>query len=311
MLVAGCVTGGMVMCHSVNRRTEAVEPPAKVRTFTMPTIPASITAASDRANYLAAHYWDHFDFADTVYVHLPEVTEQAFVNYLSILPYTSGPAVTEASVRQVLAKAEQEDSGRMYGFFLEMFAKYLYDPNSLFRDDELYIPVAQYLLADVRSSEAEKMRMKYTLEGLLKNRTGTVAADFAYVLPDGRRRHLHDVKADYTLLMFYNPDCHACGEVIASIKQSAVLGKLHADGKLAILLFYPDEDIEIWKAHRADIPADWINGYDRHAKVKEEEIYDLRAIPSLYLLGRNKTVLLKDVNFDRVENYFTLPPHAK
>ncbi|MDR1102630.1 MAG: DUF5106 domain-containing protein, partial [Tannerella sp.] len=260
ILIAGCVTGGMVMCHSANRRTETAEPPAKVRTFTMPEIPVSITAVSDRADYLATHYWGLFDFADTVYVHLPEVTEQAFVDYLNILPYTSGPAVREASIRQTLAKAEQEESGRMYGFFLEMFAKYLYDPNSLFRDDELYIPAVQYLLADRRSDETEKMRMKYTLEGMLKNRTGTVAADFAYVLPDGRQRRLHDIRADYTLLMFYNPDCHACGEVIASIRQSSVVGRLHADGKLAILLFYPDEDIEIWKAHRADIPEGWING---------------------------------------------------
>jgi hypothetical protein len=277
----------------------------KLRTFTMPSVPASIATVSGRADYLAAHYWDHFDFTDTVYVHLPEVTEQAFVDYLSILPYASGPAVTAQSVGQLLAEAEQEASGRMYGFFLEMFDKYLHDPNSPLRDDELYIPVARYLIADTRSGETEKRRMRYTLEGLLKNRPGTVAANFTYVLPDGRQRRLHDLKADCTLLMFYNPDCHACGEIIASIRQSSVIGKLHADGTLAILLFYPDEDLEIWKAHRDDIPGDWLNGYDRHGKVKSSEIYDLRAIPSLYLLDRDKTVLLKDVNFDRLEEFLT------
>jgi hypothetical protein len=293
----------MFMCHSANRQAETTDAPAKVRTFTAPSIPVSITAVSDRADYLATHYWDHFDFADTAYIHLPEVTEQAFVDYLSILPYTSGPAVRGPSIRQLLAKAEQEESGRMYVFFLELLDKYLHEPNSPSRDDELYIPVAQYLIADRRSDEAAKIRMKSTLEGLLKNRPGTVAADFAYVLPDGRQGRLHGIKADGTLLMFYNPDCHACGEIIASIRQSSVIRKLHMEGTLAILLFYPDEDIEIWKAHWADIPKDWINGYDRDTKVKDSEIYDLRAIPSLYLLGRDKTVLLKDVNFDRLENF--------
>jgi hypothetical protein len=293
----------MVMCHSANRQTGTTGTPEKVRAFTMPTIPTSIVDVSDRADYLVTHYWDLFDFADTAYVHLPEITEQAFVEYLSILPYVSDPAVREHSVRQLLAKTGQEESGRIYGYFLEMFAKYLYDPNSPFRDDELYLPVAQYVIADTRSGEVERIRMRTTLEGLLKNRIGTVAADFAYVLPDGRWGNLYGVKADYTLLMFYNPDCHACGEIIASIKQSSVIGKLHAGGTLAILLFYPDEDIEIWKAHRADIPKGWINGYDRHTKVKDSGIYDLRAIPTLYLLGRDKTVLLKDVNFDKVENF--------
>jgi hypothetical protein len=291
------------MCHSVNRQTEASDTPEKAPTFTMPSIPVSIVANSDRADYLVTHYWDHFDFADTAYIHLPEVTEQAFVDYLDVMPYVSGPAVREQSVRQLLAKAEQEESGRMYGYFLEMFAKYLYDPNSPFRDDELYIPVAQYVIADKRSDEAEKIRMRIALEGLLKNRVGTVAADFAYMLPNGRLGRLYGVKADYTLLMFYNPDCHTCGEIITSIKQSSVIGKLHADGTLAILLFYPDEDIEIWKAHRDDIPKNWINGYDRQSRVKDSGIYDLRAIPTLYLLGRDKTVLLKDVNFDKIENF--------
>ncbi|MDR1455349.1 MAG: DUF5106 domain-containing protein [Tannerella sp.] len=304
-LLVGCMAGGALMCHSVNCQTATAGMPAKVRTFTMPAVPPEIVSVSERADYLAAHYWDLFDFADTAYIHLPEVTEQAFVDYLSILPYASGPAAREQSVRQLLAGAEGEESGRMYGFFLEILAKYLHEPNSPFRDDELYIPVAHYLIADAHSGEAEKIRMRYTLKGLLKNRPGTVAADFAYVLPDGRQGRLHDIAADCTLLMFYNPDCHACGEIIASIRQSSAIRRLTADGKLAILLFYPDEDVEIWKAHWADIPKDWINGYDRQLKVKNSEIYDLRAIPSLYLLGRDKTVLLKDVNFDRLERFLT------
>jgi hypothetical protein len=303
LLFAGWLTGGMIMCHSASRQTEATDTPEKVHTFTLPSIPVSIAASSDRADYLVTHYWDHFDFTDTAYLHLPDVTEQAFVDYLDVLPYVSSPAVTEQSVRQLLAKAEQEESGRMYGYFLELLAKYLYEPNSPFRDDERYIPVVHYVIADTRSDEAEKIRMRTALEGLMKNRPGSVAADFAYVLPGGRQGRLHGVKADCTLLMFYNPDCHACAEIIASIRQSSVIGRLHGNGTLAILLFYPDEDLEIWQAHRADIPPNWINGYDRQTRVKDSGIYDLRAIPTLYLLGRDKTVLLKDVNFDRIEHF--------
>jgi hypothetical protein len=37
--------------------------------------------------------------------------------------------------------------------------------------------------------------------------------------------------------------------------------------------------------------------------VKDKEIYDLKAIPSLYLLDRQKNVLLKDARFEQVEVY--------
>ncbi|MDR3193733.1 MAG: DUF5106 domain-containing protein [Tannerella sp.] len=301
MVIGYGMIAALPACHSRNRQVETA-PQAPAQAFTMPAIPAAITAPGERANYLVTHYWDKFNFADTAYIHQPEVAEQALADYLSVMPYASVEE-TKRSVGQVLVRAEQEKSGQMYGFFLEMFDKYLYDPNSPYRDDEFYIPVATHVIADKRSGEAEKIRMKHTLEGLLKNRQGTVATDFAYLLADGKRGSLHALRADYTLLMFYNPDCHTCSEAVASLRHSSLVNRLHTTGTLAILLFYPDEDIEIWKAHLSEIPAGWINGYDPQAKVKEEEIYDLRAIPTLYLLDRDKKVLLKDANFEKVQTW--------
>lgn len=51
-------------------------------------VPVTLTAPEDRAAYLSLHYWDHFDFADTSLISRPEITEQAFVDFLGILPYT-------------------------------------------------------------------------------------------------------------------------------------------------------------------------------------------------------------------------------
>lgn len=36
---------------------------------------------------------------------------------------------------------------------------------------------------------------------------------------------------------------------------------------------------------------------------KTKNLYDLRAIPTLYLLDKNKTVLLKDATLQKVEQY--------
>ena len=42
------------------------------------------------------------------------------------------------------------------------------------------------------------------------------------------------------------------------------------------------------------MPDNWINSYDKSMKMKNDELYDLRAIPTLYLLDQDKVVLLKD-----------------
>lgn len=46
--------------------------------------------------------------------------------------------------------------------------------------------------------------------------------------------------------------------------------------------------------YREQIPASWINAYDDGCVLREKGLYDLSAIPSLYLLDAQKRVLVKD-----------------
>jgi hypothetical protein len=78
--------------------------------------------------------------------------------------------------------------------------------------------------------------------------------------------------------------------------KSEMLQSLQKSGRLKILAFYPDKDLEIREKKWADIPAEWINGCDKNAIVTDRQLYDLKAIPTIYLLDRNKTVILKDVD---------------
>ena len=47
------------------------------------------------------------------------------------------------------------------------------------------------------------------------------------------------------------------------------------------------------------MPAGWMVGMDREV-VKNEALYDLKAMPSLYLLDGNKQVLLKDAPYEAI-----------
>ena len=51
------------------------------------------------------------------------------------------------------------------------------------------------------------------------------------------------------------------------------------------------------------IPSKWINGYDKELTVRNRELYDLKAMPTLYLLDKDKKVLLKDAPVEQVEQY--------
>ena len=64
-----------------------------------------------------------------------------------------------------------------------------------------------------------------------------------------------------------------------------------------------DEDKEEWERHLPDFPKEWINGYDKKLVIKEKNLYDLKAIPTLYLLDKDKKVLLKDATVAQIDQY--------
>lgn len=275
----------------------------KERTFEMVSVPSVITKPEERAAYLITHYWDKFDFTDTALVHLPEITEQAASNYIDMMKYV--PSATAASsIKNMMNKAAVDST--MFAYFAGLYEKYLYDPNSPMRDESLYIPVLEVILEAPVFDEVHKVRPAHLLEVALKNRIGEPATDFTYTLADGKKGTLYRVKADYLLLFFYNPDCHACKEITDQLAASPVVNAWIKDNKLKILAVYPDEDLDAWKNHISYMPASWINSYDSTVSLKNDEIYDLKAIPTLYLLDKDKKVILKDVTFNQIDNYLQL-----
>lgn len=273
------------------------------RTFEMVSIPSMIAEPAERSDYLVKHYWDKFDFSDTSYIGLPEVTEQALTNYIDLMKYVS-PEVASSSIKQMMNKAETDSS--MFAHFASLYEKYLYDPNSPMHDESLYIYVLESVLSAPVFDDINKIRPSHLLELAMKNKIGEPAIDFTYTLAGGQKGTLHAIKADYLILFFYNPDCHACKEITDQLSASSLITDLIENKKLKILALYPDEDLAAWKNHISYMPASWINSYDNTVSLKNDEIYDLKAIPTLYLLDKDKKVLLKDVTFEQLGGFLQM-----
>ncbi|RHO67081.1 DUF5106 domain-containing protein [Parabacteroides sp. AF48-14] len=306
-LLVGCFgvllfTGSLVLlgCRRLAVR-QPEEPQAvvtkPVKPFTLPAIPITLTDPATRADYLVAHYWDSLDFADTTRL-TDEQIEQAFADYLDVLAYAS-PDAANTSIGRTLDKARPVQAA--FGWFTEMYEKYLYDPNSPMQNEERYRVVLEHIIADQQIEDIYKVRPAFQLEQENKNRPGNVASDFTYTLANGKKGTLHGIKADYTLLFFYDPECPDCRHTREFLQQSEQVTNLVNSGKLKILALYPDEDIETWKAYRSAIPPTWLNACDGTAAKKiKSKLYAIRAIPSLYLLDKNKRVLLRDAVIEQI-----------
>lgn len=268
--------------------------------FQLPKIPVMYTTPEQRADYLVKHYWEHFNFDDTIYIHHSEITEQAWSDYLDILYHVPLETACEA-IKETFRKAEKEK--KVFEHFTSLADKYLYDPNSPYRNEEFYIPVLESMIESGLLTDTEKIRPVARLELALKNRVETKALDFTYTLESGKQGSLHKIKSDYILLYFNNPGCHSCEEATKNIKNSLRIKYLMSQNKITILSIYPDEELDEWRKHLTDFPEEWINAYDKKQIIRSKNLYDLKAIPTLYLLDKDKKVLLKDATFETIEGY--------
>ena len=238
--------------------------------------------------YMVDHYWDRFDFTDTLFIERVDSAEmmRAYAEYIAtyVGPYNGEP------IKKLMQKASV--SRKMLDYFASMSERLFHDPNSPLRSDELYIPVLEAQLAAPYYDEYEKMVPEYDLSLASQNRIFHKANDFRYTTSSGRTANLYSVKADFTLIYINNPGCPMCREIQSQIEASPLISELLAAKKLKIVALYPDEDITLWKAH--PLPTAWISGYDKGCQIEKNRTYDLRAIPALYLLDKDKNVLVKD-----------------
>ncbi|MDE7069200.1 MAG: DUF5106 domain-containing protein [Alistipes sp.] len=252
---------------------------------------APAVSAGERSGYLKEHFWDGFDFADTLRGAAGDAPGllRAVRDYVALCSSPEDPAA--------MARLMERASGSkaMLLCFASLCERILYDPNSPLRSDELYAPVLEALVRSPLLDRWEKMAPEHDLRLIRRNRRGTAAADFRYMELSGRCGRLYDLRADFTLLFFNNPDCGMCARLREELLASPLIGRLVRAGRLAVLALYPDADLGAWRAHAGQMPREWVYGCDPAQAIAGEELYDLRAIPSLYLLDGEKRVLLKDV----------------
>lgn len=261
-----------------------------IRELPLPDVPPSLTAPEERAAYIIAHFWDGMDFDDTLRYRDRAFMEQNLVNYLSLFPHAR-PEALPTHIDRLLERAAADSNG--LDLLNDLAEHYLDDPNSPMRDEGYYILFLEGLLRLPGLPEAERLRPAYRLEMARKNRPGTMATDFAYTDREGKRRTLHATRGKHLLLLFYDPACSHCSQILDGLRGSAVIAGLIENKELSVLAVYTEGDRRLWDDTKASLPREWCVAIDE-SRIVEHELYALPAMPVIYLLDARKTVLLKD-----------------
>lgn len=281
------------------------------RAFPSVSVPGTLTELEDQVHFAAEHYWDAFTDTSKLYLcdslHVNGCTEKDlgaqmrdYGNLLSAIPLKDARRYVTRLFDRLERFQAKYPSSRMFPLLTEMVSVCLYDVNSPVRNEDVYLPFVKKLASSAFSPDEMRPAYEYDVRMCSLNQEGTKAADIDFTDTKGHRRKLSDVSAEAILLFFNNPGCNACREIREKIQGDGLLSALVEDGILAVVTIYIDQELDKWKAASDEYPPKWICGYDHGYKIRSDVNYNVRAIPSLYLLDGNMTVLMKDAPIERI-----------
>jgi hypothetical protein len=255
-----------------------------------------------RSEFFAEHYWEGFRFNDTMQIHHTDEYGRRwlptfFSMYLRFIQFADLPIIQKSLV-DVIKKSDTNE--RMYRFFIETFDFYLNDALSELREEQWIVPVWQQMLKSRWCTAADSGKIRFFLRMAAKNPVGSTATDLDFVSIQGQKGKLSEIDAELLLVYFYIPGCPQCVMTLEWIQEDSAYQEIHKAGILRGFAFYPEKDMNLFRTYSSSIPNTWLNARDPDgmSQLEEEEKYQMRGAPTIYLLDKNKKVILKDARMD-------------
>lgn len=153
-------------------------------------------------------------------------------------------------------------------------------------------------LASGRLSDTERATAEWMLHDVCElNAVDSIAADFRFATPEKSENTLHTfMTGKPLLLLFYDPDCDHCREVIAR------LADLPEEALPRVVAVCVDSTPKRWEQTRNALPASWIKAYDRSG-VTANDIYIIRSMPSIYMLDGERRVVMKNPSVNKLTDF--------
>ncbi len=248
--------------------------------------------------YMQRHYFDNIDLGNPCHLNTPYLFQRVdyYVNKLQV----QHPDTISEAIDYVLEKMKPAPNTFKYYVihFLNEAAN-----SKLVGMDAVYVHLVNKYYAKGLTPWVEKEQ----LEKIVQNAKdldplliGKQAPDIRLNQRDGTPINLYDIKAKYTIMFFWRPDCGHCQKATPFMKE--FYEKYHSkDIKIiAICTKFGDETENCWKYVDEKETGDWIHTVDKYHRSKFMKIYNIKATPQIYILDKNKKIISKKIGAEQL-----------
>ncbi|WP_082577799.1 thioredoxin-like domain-containing protein [Flavobacterium sp. Root186] len=251
-------------------------------------------------NFLRENYWKGVDFKSDILLNTMLLPSKA-KKYISL--FDKNDSQLNEVVKELL------DKSAVNPLVYQVISDALYNSfnKPVYIDNDENIAVAILKNAQEQSFVPDWKKQSIEQQILIhqKNMIGSKAVNFTLKDASDTKYVLNDVKSKYTILFFFDPECSHCMEVIPKTK-----GWFHVDGPkdAHVLAIYINHNEQEWKKYVKEntYPQRWLNLWDKNGEEKIQEKYWIQSLPTIYVLDENKKVILKDVNYKQLINFFSV-----
>jgi thiol-disulfide isomerase/thioredoxin len=150
------------------------------------------------------------------------------------------------------------------------------------------------------ASEEYISDLRKKVERLRPNLIGNKAPELLMNSFSGYYVSLYDVKADFTILYFWEPDCGHCKEATPLLRKYYDANKDKGIEVFAVCTRY---DKEKWEKYIVDNGLMWINGWDPERLSRFDVLYNVESTPLVYILDKDKKIIAKKLAVTDIEPF--------
>lgn len=272
--------------------------------------PRPVTRQDSLENYqyYKKHYWDGITFMDDRIIRTPFFLPKLERYFREIVSPAPDSTIKDMEYIILLSRSNPE----MYKFLLNWFTDEYINPKYMGQDKVFVHLFEKYHSKGITNWLNEKQLTAISNRAymVMSNLIGEKAANLEMTNIAGVKSPLYNIKADYTVIAFWDPTCGHCRTEMP-LMDSLYKEKWKNDGVKIYAVLSEVKEKEKWlefiKEHHLE---EWINVYETDAQRKAiedaktpsyKQLYDVTQTPTLYLLDKEKRIIAKKLTLEQMD----------
>ena len=236
--------------------------------------------------YFRDHYFDNFDFNDDRIVYTPIFHPKLESYILKLVVQIPDSIIKAADALINKAKGNKEISKYCIYWITNH-----YESSEYMGMDAVFVHMALTYYTDKNLTPwvEDALRFKITDRGqtLNYNLIGKVGQNLNMPDTNGIYQSLYNVKAEYTVLLFWDANCGRCKEEVPKLLElyKAQNATINLKGKkVEVFAVGMTPEPKEWKKYIHEHKLPWINVHDPNHESNFRKFYDVYSTPVIYLL---------------------------